>query len=103
MKRNVPNDKKRTDTNRTDPETEFSAAERDLVAGLVEITNEQIQETDLTAYRAATILRATADCVERNGSSPTSVSYRLRQVLSEPGSTYLHAAVGSLDQQGEGL
>lgn len=80
---NQPNDKERIDLN---PAEEFTTAECALISGLVETTNDALEDGPLGPRRAAQILRATADCVEREGTDTPTVSYRLREALATPGS-----------------
>jgi hypothetical protein len=73
-------------TSDVDPETAFSAAERAFIAAVVDRANTAVLEDDLPARRAATILRAAADCVEREGADPPTVFHRCRDVMDNPGS-----------------
>jgi len=70
-----------------EPDAAFSAAERAFIAAVVDRANTAVLEDDLPARRAATILRAAADCVEREGADPPTVSHRRRDVMDNPGSS----------------
>lgn len=78
----------------TDTDSDFSPAEEALISDLVERANTAVREDGLAPHDVATILRATADCVDDPAhATDGGVLARLRLRLASAGS-YLPTGVG---------